>query len=367
MNKEIQYYIALTMVNGVGAVGAKNLISYCGSAEKIFNTSKVELLKIPGIGNKSVEAITNKEILKEAEKEIEFAEKFNIKILPYTHKDYPKRLTHCNDNPLLIYQKGETQLNASKVVSIVGTRKASHYGKGFVENLLTELKGTDILVVSGMALGIDGQAHKSAVQNGLLTVGVLAHPLNMIYPAVHKNLAKEMLENGGSLITESNTFETMVPGNFPRRNRIVAGMADAVIVVESDIKGGSVITANIANSYNRDVFALPGKYKDKTSTGCNFLVKTYKAQIIENANDLLEQMGWNMDHKKAKKIQRQLLLDLTKDEELIINALKDIEHLQSDEIATKTNLNGSKLASTLLELELKGIIHSLPGNKFSLS
>jgi len=367
LNNELQYYIALSMINGVGAVSAKNLISYCGSAESIFKKSEAELLKIPGIGPKAVTAIVKQDLLKEAEKEIEFAEKFNIRILPYTHKDYPKRLTHCNDNPLLIYQKGTTQLNAKKVISIVGTRKATHYGKGFVEQLLEQLKGTDILVVSGMALGIDGQAHKSAVENGLPTVGVLAHPLNMMYPALHKKLAKEMLENGGSLITESNTYETMVPGNFPRRNRIVAGMADAVIVVESDVKGGSVITANIANSYNRDVFALPGKYKDKTSTGCNFLVKTFKAQIIENANDLLMQMGWDIDDKKPKKIQRQLFLELTKDEELIVNALKDIEHLQSDELALKTGLMASKLASTLLELELKGIIHSLPGNKFCLS
>lgn len=354
------------MISGVGAVNAKNLISYCGSVEEVFKCSKSNLQKIPGIGPKTIEIISSQNLLDEANKEIEFTEKYNIKILPYTHKDYPKRLQHCSDSPLLIYQKGSTNLNAQKVISIVGTRKASHYGKGFVENLLENLKGTDIMVVSGMALGIDGQAHKSALENGLPTVGVLAHSLNMMYPATHKNLAKEMLEKGGALITESNTFETMVPGNFPRRNRIVAGMADATIVVESDVKGGSVITANIANSYNRDVFALPGKYKDKTSTGCNFLIKTYKAQIIENAEDLLMQMGWNIKTDKPKKIQRELMLDLSSDEESLVNVLKETDSMQTDEILYKTGMTGSKLAATLLELELKGIIHSLPGNKYTL-
>jgi DNA processing protein len=361
------YYIALSMINGIGTVTAKTLISYCGGVADVFAKSKPQLEKIAGIGPKTAESIANHNVFEKAEKEMEFIEKYGINIIPYTHQNYPKRLHHCTDAPLLLYQKGETDLNKKKVISIVGTRKATHYGKSFVQQLLEELKGTEILIVSGMALGIDGQAHKSAVDNQLNTVGVLGHSLNMIYPPTHKNLAKEMLENNSSLLTEYNTHDTMVPANFPKRNRIIAGMADAVIVVESDIKGGSVITANIANTYNRDVFALPGKVKDKYSSGCNFLIKTYKAHLIESATDLLYQMGWEQEKKSPVKKQKELMLELSKDEKTIVTLLQESESMDTDMILLKSSMTGSKLAATLLELELKGIIHSLPGNSYTLS
>jgi DNA processing protein len=365
---EAFYYIALSMAKGIGTINAKNLISYCGGAAEVFAKSKAQLEKISGIGPKTAQSIAEKNVFEKAEAELKFAEKYGIKIIPYTHPDYPKRLLHCADAPLLLYQKGDTNLNPAKVISIVGTRKATHYGKSFIENFLSELKGSDVLVVSGMAMGIDGQAHKSALENQLHTVGVLGHSLNMIYPPLHKNLAREMLENNSSLLTEYHTSDTMVPANFPKRNRIVAGMADAVIVVESDVKGGSVITANIANTYNRDVFALPGKAKDKFSSGCNFLIKTYKAHMIENAGDLLYQMGWQeKENKPSARMQKELMLNLSDDEKIVVDLLQQNDSMNTDLILHKSSLSGSRLAATLLELELKGIIHSLPGNSYTLS
>ncbi|MCB0536838.1 MAG: DNA-processing protein DprA [Bacteroidetes bacterium] len=355
------------MLEGIGAVQAKNLISYCGGVEAVFKQKKSQLLKIPGIGPITADNILKGTCFKQAEEEIEFTEKNNIEVLPYTSSKYPKRLTHCTDSPLLLYKKGSANLNYAKTISIVGTRKATKYGKDFIIQLCEDLKNNEIQIISGLALGIDGQAHKSALDNKLSTVAVLGHSLNTIYPSLHKNLAEDIVKNNGALLSEYPSFEPMHPSNFPMRNRIVAGMSDAVIVVESAVKGGAIITANIANSYNRDVFALPGRYKDKYSAGCNFLIKTNKSHLIENANDLLNIMGWQTNVKKPKQIQRQLAIDLSEDEQKVIATLKDTDGLEVDLLMVKTNINGSMLAAILLELELKGIIYSLPGNRYILS
>ena len=366
---EVFYYIALSMIEGIGSVTAKNLISYCGGVQEVFAKNKNQLLKIAGIGNHTASKIANHSVFEKAESELAFLEKYGIKAIPYTHKDFPKRLQHCHDAPLLLFQKGDANLNQTKILSIVGTRKATHYGKLFVEQLLSEVKGQDILIVSGMALGIDGQAHKMAIENNLPTVGVLGHPLNTMYPSSHKNLAVDVLKGNGALLSEYHSQTKMVPANFPKRNRIIAGMADAVLVVESDIKGGSIITANIANSYNRDVFALPGRYKDRYSSGCNFLIKTHKAHIIESAKDLLLAMGWQNEKNsvKPKRIQKELMIDLSSDEKKIISILQQVDNLQTSQMLVQTKMTGSKLATALLELELKGIIQSLPGNSYTLS
>lgn len=364
---ELFYYIALSMIEGIGSVTAKNLISYCGGVQEVFAKNKNQLEKIAGIGSVTAARIANHVVFEKAETEMAFIEKYQIKAIPYTHKDFPKRLQHCHDAPLLLFQKGELDLNHPKIISIVGTRKATHYGKLFVEQLVEALKNLDVMIVSGMALGIDGQSHKMAIENKLPTVGVLGHPLNTIYPHTHKKLAVDLLKGKGALLSEYHSQTKMVPGNFPKRNRIIAGMSDATIVVESDIKGGSIITANIANSYNRDVFALPGRYKDKYSSGCNFLIKTHKAHIIENAKDLLYITGWETDKEKPKKIQKELMIDLSRDEQKIVDVLKQIDSMQTDQMLVHTKMTGSKLATVLLELELKGIIQSLPGNSFTLS
>lgn len=361
------YYIAMSFLHKIGPIHAKNLISYCGSVENVFKQKKAHLLKVPGIGGKLADLISSGAVFKQAEIELEFVEKYKINVIPYTDSEYPKRLLHCADSPIVLYAKGNTDLNPKRTLAIVGTRKCTKYGRDFVAQLIEELNNIDIQIISGLALGIDAEAHKNAVDFNKNTVGVLGHALNMMYPPEHKNLAIKMIENGGALLSEYPSQNKMHPSNFPQRNRIIAGMSDAVIVVESAVKGGSVITANIANSYNRDVFALPGRYKDKASKGCNFLLKTFKAQIIESADDLLKQMSWDEGEKKPRKIQRELALDLNEQENKIINALKDSDGLETDLLAVKTNLSGSKLATHLLELELKGIIYSLPGNRFVLS
>ncbi|MFT4644825.1 MAG: DNA processing protein [Planctomycetota bacterium] len=367
--KDTYYIIALSFIPKIGPVMAKNLISYCGSAEAVFNQNKAQLIKIPGIGKTIAENIIKQKVFDKADAEMDFIKKYKIKAISFLDKRYPQRLSFCLDAPLVLYQKGNTDLNQQKIISIVGTRKATHYGKKFVADLLADLKGKPILVVSGMALGIDGQAHKSSVENLIDTVGVMGHGLNHFYPEQNKKTAKEMLKQNSSLITEFNSQEKFVPANFPKRNRIIAGMSDATIVVESEIKGGSLITANIANTYNRDVFAVPGRIKDKYSTGCNFLLKTYKANIIENASDLLKHMIWeDGDTNKISKIkQMELLLDLSPTEEKIVKLLQESDEVSSDFIMNVTKLTGSKVAATLLELELRGVVIGLPGNLYSLN
>ena len=361
--------IALSFIPNVGAISARNLISYCGSAEAVFSQKKSQLLKIPGIGKMTAENIVNQKVFEKAAKEIEFIEKYKIEAFSFLDKQYPKRLEHCLDAPILLYQKGKTDLNQKKIISIVGTRKATHYGKKFVADLLEEIAGKNILVVSGMALGIDGQAHKSCVENNIETIGVMGHGLNHFYPEKNKKTAKEMLMQNSSLLSEYNSQESFVPANFPKRNRIIAGMADATIVVESEVTGGSIITANIANTYNRDVFAVPGRNKDKYSSGCNFLLKTYKANLLENANDLLKHMIWDDEStpKKSKIKQMELMLDLNSTEQKLVDILKTSDGISSDDLMLKTKLTGSKIATTLLELELKGIVIGLPGNLYTLN
>lgn len=363
------HLIALSFIPKVGTITARNLISYCGSAEAVFSQNKTQLLKIPGIGKGIAENILKQKVFEYAEKEIEFITKYNINAISYLDKAYPNRLSNCADAPIILFQKGNTNLNQQKIISIVGTRKATHYGKSFVADFLEQIADKNILVVSGMALGIDGQAHKSSVENNIETVGVMGHGLNHFYPEQNKNTAKEMLKQNSSLLSEYNSQESFVPANFPKRNRIIAGMADATIVVESEIKGGSIITANIANTYNRDVFAVPGRIKDRYSIGCNFLLKTYKANIIESAQDLLKHMIWDDESslKKSKIKQMEMLIGLEPAEQKIVDVLSEHTQLTTDQIMIESKYTAGKVATTLLELELRGIVVGLPGNNYALA
>jgi DNA processing protein len=271
------------------------------------------------------------------------------------------------DSPLLLFYKGNADLNHEKIIGIVGTRKCTEYGKEATRKLVAELAALDVLVVSGLAYGIDVAAHNAALENNLKTVGVLAHGLNTIYPSQHTAVAKKMVKQGG-LLTEYKSIEEMTQHNFPDRNRIVAGLCDAVVVIESPIKGGAVLTANIANSYNKDVFAYPGRTVDKTSGGCNFLIKTFKAGLIENAQDLLEAMHWSKTGEagKSPKQQRQLTFALTEDEQKIYTLLNDKPEMEIDKLVDLSAMNSSSLAATLLEMEMNGIIVSLPGKRYKL-
>ena len=318
------HQIALTLLPNVGSVLAKNLIAYCGSAENVFKTSKSKLEKIPQIGKERAEAIANADVMKEAEEELKFTQKYNIEPIFFTDKNYPHRLKECADSPVLLYYKGNADLNAEKIVGIVGTRRITDYGKEVTKKLIADLAAQNVLIISGLAYGVDIAAHNAALENNLPTVGVLGHGLNTIYPKQNKSTATKMVTQGG-LLSEYTSKDEMRPTNFADRNRIVAGMCDAVVLIESAIDGGGVITANVAFSYNRDVFAFPGKASDKYSAGCNFLIKTSKAKLIESTDDLLREMNWvtHEQNTKGKKPQRQLMLTLTEEEQKIYNLLNE--------------------------------------------
>ncbi|MCD6019660.1 MAG: protecting protein DprA [Bacteroidetes bacterium] len=364
---DLTYQIGLTLLDGVGDVLAKNLVAYCGSAEQVFKTGKAQLEKIPGIGTYTSNAIfRSKTVLERAEQEVRFVEDKKIEALFFTDKNYPQRLKNCSDSPIMLYYKGSTNLNAEKIVAVVGTRTPSLYGKLTTEKLIEDLVESGCLVVSGLAYGIDITSHKSALDRGLDTVGVLAHGLDRVYPSAHTTYAKRMISQGG-LLTEFLSETNPDKENFPKRNRIVAGMCDALVVVESKRGGGSLITATIANSYNKDIFAFPGKATDVLSEGCNGLIKSNRANLIESAADLLYMMNWNEEVKKKKTTQIPLLIDLSPEEQLIINAFESKNQLHVDEICYATNFTISKTSTYLLQLEFSNVIKSLPGKIYQLN
>ncbi|MFC5282699.1 DNA-processing protein DprA [Pedobacter alpinus] len=358
--------IAITMVKGIGDITIKSLIGYCGSAEEVFNTKQSTLEKIPGVGPKIAKNIVTHSAFERAEQELKFVEKFKIQPLFFTDADYPKRLRNCNDSPVLVYFKGNANLNNQKVIAIVGTRKASNYGRAFCEKLIDGLKEHQPIIISGLAYGIDVAAHKAALAYNQSTIGVLGHGLDRIYPALHRSVAEKMLESGG-LITEFPSLTNPDRQNFPKRNRIIAGMVDAVIVVEAAKKGGALITAEIANSYNRDVFALPGKIDDEFSEGCNFLIKTNRANLITCPKDIEYIMGWQLENTLKHKETPKLFVELNTDEKLIFDIIKESSVLSIDDLQIKANMPQSKLAMLLLSLEMQSVIIALPGKVYRLN
>lgn len=365
MQNKLLYQIALTLVPNIGDVRAKALINHFGDAEAVFNAPKKALQSIEGLGSKAIESILQFKDFSRAEEEIEFIRKYKITPLFLTDKNYPKRLLNCYDSPSLLYFKGNADLNCSRIVAIVGTRNNNEYGKRICEKLVEELAAEDVLVVSGLAFGIDSIAHKTAVKNNMKTIGVLAHGLDRVYPAQNASLAKQMVSCGG-LLTEFKSNTNPDKQNFPGRNRIVAGISDVVVVIESGIKGGSLITAELANGYNKDVFAFPGRADDTKSEGCNYLIKNNKAGLITSANDLLENMGWKKLQKTSPKKQRQLFIELTPDEKKIIDILQTGEQLHIDDLYLKSKLSSSTVAQALLMLEMQGVVSSLPGKVYKL-
>ena len=358
--------IALTFIKLVGPATAKSLLAYCGSAENVFSASKKQLAQIPGIGAKTIEAVQNTGALQRAEAEIKFVEKHGIETMFFSDENFPHRLKHCADGPLLLYFKGKADLNHPRIISIVGTRNATEYGKNLCKQLAEQLAPYNVLVVSGLAYGIDVAAHKECVNNKIPTVGVLGHGLDRLYPQLHRSVAQQMVLNGG-LLTEFPTLTNPDKQNFPQRNRIIAGIADATIVVEASIKGGALITAHIANSYNRDVFAYPGRTTDAFSEGCNFLIKTNRAVLMNDISDLIYYLGWDVDVvKKKQQVQTALHLNLTVNEQKVVDCL-NAGQLAVDELAIQLNMQQSKLAIVLLTLEMQGIIVSLPGKIYKLT
>jgi DNA processing protein len=359
---ELIYRIALNLIPQIGNKTAFELLNHFGSAKAIFEEiNHADLCQVPKIGKAMAQQILDKNTLQKAEEEWAFTQKYNIKVLFQESADYPKRLRNCPDAPFLLYYKGNTNLNAAKVVAIVGTRKPSSQGKLFCERLVQDLAVYNPLIVSGLAYGIDVTAHKKCLDLQIPNIGVVAHGLDRIYPTLHKRIAQRMTNCGG-ILTEFRKGIEPFPKHFPMRNRIIAGMADAVVVVETANRGGSMITAYVANEYNKDVFAVPGRLDDPLSKGCNHLIKTHRASLLESAEDLAYILRWE---KKSGGQQKQLFANLTKDERLIVDLMLGKEvHLET--IIRETKISTSRMAALLLELELRGVIRALPGKNFRL-
>jgi len=365
LHPDLIYQIGVTLLPGVGDVLGKKLIAYCSGVEAVFKQKRNALEKIPNIGGKLVNVILNQNVLIRAEEEIKFIEEQNILPLFYLEKNYPARLKNCIDSPIMLYYKGNAELNVPKAISVVGTRKASQYGKEMCEKIVEGLVEHDALIVSGLAYGIDTCAHKTSLHRQLKTVAVLGHGLDRLYPYLNRQLSEKILNHGG-LLTEFLSQSTPDRENFPKRNRIIAGMSDATIVVEAAKRGGALITAEIANSYNRDVFAVPGRIGDTYSEGCNFLIKSNKAVLIQSAKDIGYILGWDAANTKQPRKQRELFVELSLEEEKIVAVLQQKETTGIDTICAETKLPISKIAAALLNLEFQGLVRALPGRVFKL-
>ncbi len=367
MDEEKIYQVALSMVPGIGDITIKTLVSYCGSAGEVFKKTKYQLSKIPGMGMIQAGKIKSFNNFHTAEQEVKKCEDHDIEILFVADAKYPRKLKHAPDSPSVLFYKGTADLNNPKSVAIVGTRRSTSYGREFTVKLIEQLAPHNPLIVSGLAYGIDIMAHRSALKNNLETIGIMASGLDIIYPGQHRKTASQMLQQGG-LLTEFPIGTIPDAHNFPSRNRVIAGMCDVIVVIEAAEKGGALITAEIANSYSRDVFALPGDISNKFSRGCNNLIKQNKAHLLTSAKDIEYIMNW--ETKAAPKQNEEKYYDyskLSEDEKNLIETIKSSTGgLVIDELSWKSNIPLNKLASLLLNLEFNGIIKCLPGKKYKL-
>jgi DNA processing protein len=364
--QELISLLALLNTEGIGDIVAKKLLNHCGTAENVFKASASQLASIDGIGNTTIKKIKSKAGFNLAESEFNFISSNAISVHYFQSETYPDRLKHCIDSPLLLFSTGNIQLNKHKIISVVGTREVTSYGIDFCKNLIADLAPLQPIIVSGFAYGVDVVAHKAAMENHLQTIGVVAHGLNQIYPKSHKKYVSKMEENGG-FMTEFWSTSNPEKENFVKRNRIVAGMCEATIVIESGERGGSLITANFANEYNRDVFAVPGRVSDKYSQGCNNLIKTQRANVLTSAADILYMLNWDLEEKMSKNgIQKQLFVALEPEEQYVYDYLLKIGKQPLDIIALACGMQVYKLSSILLNMELKGCIRPLPGKLFEV-
>ncbi len=368
LDEKLIYRIGIGLIKGIGPVLARNLIAYLGDEEAIFREPVGSLAKVPGIGTILAASIAKSDVLTRAKQELVFIEKHNLDVLYFTDKRYPVRLQMCEDAPLIIYSKGNADYNAMHTLSVVGTRRPTENGKEICEKLLQELSVLfpDLVVVSGMAYGIDICAHKQSLRCGLSTIGVLAHGLDRLYPAIHRDVAVQMLDKG-ALVTEFMSETQPDKQNFVRRNRIIAGLGDATLVVESGIKGGALITADIASSYNRDVLAIPGFPGVDTSAGCNYLIKKNIAALVESVDDLIAALGWECVKSEKGAVQRTLFPNFnTKEEQSLFELLVQEGELSSSVLSVKSGIPVSKVNAIMLAFEFDGWVKPLPGNTFKI-
>jgi len=370
MNSEAFYTLALSRLGFFHIAEMRLLLERAGAAKNLFEHKNDIRAILPECNLGIVNAFKQcDEALKRAEVELEFIEKHKIKCLTIGDNNYPQRLMNCDDAPLTLFYLGNADLNKLRIVSVVGTRKCTPYGRDVTEKFIHELKDLcpDVLIMSGLAYGIDIVAHRAALECGMDTVGVLAHGLDTLYPAAHRNTAKQMISQGG-LLTEYFQQTKGDRMNFLRRNRIVAGMADATIVIESAYRGGSLSTARIANEYNREVFAVPGRINDEASEGCNKLIARNKAQIFTNAHDFVEAMGWDYDKKMeeamSKGIQPNLFPTLSPEGQKVVDVLKNSNDLQINILSVQSGISIPELSSLLFDLEMEGIVKALPGGVY---
>ena len=360
---ELLHLLALLKVDGVGDIVAKKLLNHFATAENIFKAKANQLESIDGIGRVLIKNLKDKSVFNLAEAELKFIKENNINCLFYQDEKYPDRLKHCIDGPILLFTSGTIDFNNRKVISIVGTREITSYGTEFCKKFIEDLAPLNPIIVSGFAYGVDIVAHKIAMDLGLQTIGVVAHGLNQVYPKVHKKYVAKMEQNGG-FMTEFWSNSNPEKENFVKRNRIVAGISEATIVIESAEKGGSLITANLANDYNRDVFAVPGRTSDKFSQGCNNLIKTQKAHLLTSAADLIYILNWELKQDETKVIQKQLFVSLENDEQKIYDYLQKNGKQLLDVIALDCDFPVFRISSILLNMELKGVVRPLPGKLF---
>jgi len=361
--EELISALRLQCIPNIGDISSRKLITYCGSPAAVFKEKKETLLKIGGIGTKIIEGLYDYRYLKAAENEYYFIEEHNIECLYFEDKNYPKYLRHCADAPLILFQRGAINLKDRKIISIVGTRNITPHGRQFCEQFIEEIAPLDPVIVSGFAYGVDICIQKAANSLGLQTIGCLAHGLNQIYPRAHRKYCASIEKNGGFL---TEFWSTSKPDreNFLQRNRVIAGISEATIVIESAEKGGSLVTADIANSYNRDVFAVPGRPNDLFSAGTNTLIKQQKAHLLTSVADLVYYLNWDLQKKLTDAVQKQLFVELNETEHSIYSFLQQEGKQLLDDIALGSQLSIFKTASTLLSMELKGLVRPLPGKQF---
>ena len=366
-DQELVHRIALSLLKGIGPVNARNLVAYCGGVEPIFTEKKLKntLEKVPGIGPKLIASITDKKVIPAAEKEVEYIRKHKLRALFYLDADYPRRLKQAEDAPVILFVNGNADLDAEHMVSIVGTRTPTDPGKRLCVELVEGLKECKATIVSGLAYGIDIVAHRQALKHGLPTIGCVAHGLDKLYPGEHASTAKDMVEQG-ALVSELTSGSPFAPGNFPARNRVIAGLSDCTIVVESGPKGGSLITADIASSYDREVFAFPGRPTDPRSEGCNKLIQQNKAALVNNAQDVITLMEWLPKKKKAP-VQAALFADLLPDEQTLVDIIKAQGSAHIDDLCVRSKWAQGKVAGLLLNMEFNGVVRSLPGKVYRLN
>lgn len=371
MSEDLRYILALMSIKGIGTIRTRHLIEAFGSAKNIFEASASDLKDIPSIGQALLEGRAAPHLFEQVDQELSFIEQHHIQTYIYGSEGYPTRLLECPDAPSVLFKVGDTDLNSARIVSIVGTRTCTLYGRDMVHRFVSELKELvpDVVIISGLALGIDVESHKASLENNIPTVGVVAHGLDRIYPNQHRNIAKQMVQQNGSIVSESTTYQNFERSSFLARNRIIAGLADATIVAESKDKGGSLVTASIANDYGRDVFAFPGRVGDSRSEGCNRLIRLNRAGLITCAQDFVEAMNWDLPASNPSSVQRTIPFEednLSPTQRLILDTLRDRGDMRASQLSDATNLDHTLLLEELLDLEMNGKIRNCPGGIYQI-